>query len=143
TTSDTPAQSDLETKKGWYLGLHATEQVVTTAITIFGTVTFSTHQPAVPQASSCTTNLGTARVYNIWYANAASTNGTNNRFQELPPAGLPPSPVAGMVTLDDGQEVAFCIGCSADSPLETTQPQVPPASLPNHPKGRVYWYIQR
>ena len=36
-------------KKGWYLGLRAHEQVVTSAITVFGNVTFSTHVP-VPAA---------------------------------------------------------------------------------------------
>ncbi len=144
TTSVTPSAADLGAKKGWYLGLNANEKVVTSAITIFGTVTFSTHQATPPLAGACSSNLGTARVYNVSYSNAASLNGTANRFQTLPAnIGLPPSPVGGMVTLDNGQTVPFCIGCNSDSPLEGSDPPRPAGSTPTQPKGRVYWYIQR
>jgi type IV pilus assembly protein PilY1 len=143
TTPDAPSPAMLATKKGWYLGLRSTEQVVTSAITVFGVVTFSTHQPDVPPPGSCSSTLGMARVYNVSYKDAASMNGTDDRFEPLPPIGLPPSPVAGMVTLDDGLTVPFCIGCSKDSPLEGKQPEMPASSIPNQPKSRVYWYIQR
>jgi type IV pilus assembly protein PilY1 len=142
-TASTPSATALASKKGWYLGLQSAEQVVTSAITIFGKVTFSTHQPSAPQPGACTSDLGTARVYNIWYKNASTVNNTNNRYEVLPPIGLPPSPVAGMVTLDDGHSIPFCIGCSKDSPLEVTEPEVPPGTVPSQPKTRVYWYIQR
>ena len=149
-SSATPSAADLSTKKGWYLAMRPTEQVVTSAITIFGTVTFSTHEPTVASANACTSGLGTARVYNISYANAESANGstnpdgTKNRYEELPPdIGLPPSPVAGMVTLDDGQTVPFCIGCSDTSPLESEEPEVPAAGIPGQSKRRIYWYIQQ
>jgi type IV pilus assembly protein PilY1 len=142
--SANPTSEQLAAKKGWYLTLQSTEQVVTSAITIFGTVTFSTHQPRRAQAGVCSSNLGVARVYNVAYLNAASANGTNNRYEELPSSiGLPPSPVAGAVTLDDGETVPFCIGCRPESPLEGEQPEVPPSSAPSQPKSRVYWYIQR
>jgi len=143
TTSATPSAADLAAKKGWYLRLQPTEQVVTSAITIFGVVTFSTHEPDVPTAGTCKSNLGTARVYNVSYQDASSPNNAPNRWEELPPIGLPPSPVAGMVTLDDGKTVPFCIGCSKDSPLEGEEPKMPAAGMPAQPKGRVYWYIQR
>jgi type IV pilus assembly protein PilY1 len=143
-TDANPSQDDLAAKKGWYLGMLQNEQVVTSAITIFGTVTFSTHEPRRPQAGVCSSNLGIARVYNVWYSNAASANGTNERSEELPGSvGLPPSPVGGAVTLDDGQTVPFCIGCRPESPLEGEEPEVPPSSAPSQPKSRVYWYIQR
>jgi type IV pilus assembly protein PilY1 len=127
------------------LGMSATEQVVTSAITIFGTVTFSTHAPDVPQAGACTSRLGTARVYNIFYADAASANGTPDRSETLPAdTGLPPSPVAGMVSMEGEEEpVAFCIGCGSISSIEAEEPPVPSSVLPTQPKGRVYWYIQR
>jgi type IV pilus assembly protein PilY1 len=143
TTSTTPSASALGAKKGWYLGLKSGEQVVTSAITIFGVVTYSTHQPDEPQVGSCSANLGNARVYNISYQDASSLNGTDSRYEVLPPIGLPPSPVAGMVTLDDGTNLPFCIGCSKDSPLEGEEPPMPSTSIPSQPKGRVYWYIQR
>lgn len=149
----TPTLATVAEKKGWYLALNATEQVVTSAITVFGTVTFSTHQPAVPVAGACSSNLGTARVYNISYANAASMNGTASRWEVIVGGGLPPSPVAGSVTLDgvdtdgDGDEdipgatVPFVIGADPDSPLEGGEPPAPP--MANQPKSRVYWYIQQ
>ena len=48
TSSADPAASDLANKKGWYLGLNAHEQVVTSSITVFGSTTFSSHTPTVP-----------------------------------------------------------------------------------------------
>jgi type IV pilus assembly protein PilY1 len=147
-TSATPSTATLSAKKGWYLALNANEQVVTSAITIFGVVTFSTHAPIAPQAGVCSSNLGTARVYNISYLNAAgesatTVNGIQQRFDVLPNGGLPPSPVAGTVTLDGGQNVPFCIGCSKDSSLQSSEPPIPPGTTLTQPKGRVYWYIQR
>ncbi len=43
-----PDPADLAAKKGWYLDLRDHEQVVTSAITVFGTTTFSTHTPTIP-----------------------------------------------------------------------------------------------
>ena len=138
TSSSTPSTADLGLKKGWYLGLSATEQVVTSAITVFGVVTFSTHQPAVATPGLCS-NLGEARVYNINYLNAEGKNG--QRYELLAGGGLPPSPVAGMVTLDDGSLVPFIIGANPDSPLEGSPPESPLAVT--QPAARVYWNIEQ
>ena len=140
TGTTAPTATDLAAKKGWYLGMTSTEQVVTSAITIFGVVTFSTHQPAVPVSGSCG-NLGTARVYNVSYLDASSANGTSSRYGDLAGDGLPPSPVAGQVELENGSIVPFCIGCSKDSPLEGSTPQ--PLATVIQPKGRLYWYLQK
>jgi type IV pilus assembly protein PilY1 len=142
-TGANPSAADLAGKKGWYLGMQPTEQVVTAAITIFGNVTFSTHEPSVPQPGTCASDLGTARVYNVNFQNAAPTQGLLRALPLPSSIGLPPSPVGGMVTLDNGALVPFCIGCSPDSPLESVQPTMPPGSVPPSPKSRVYWYIQR
>lgn len=140
----TPTSEQLAARKGWYLELLPTEQVVTSAITIFGNLTFSTHEPAEAAPNTCGSNLGKARVYNVSYLNAAGHGPNKERSEELPPdIGLPPSPVAGLVTLDDERTVPFCIGCTSDSPLEGSEPKVPPSSLPVQPKNRVYWYIER
>jgi type IV pilus assembly protein PilY1 len=138
-----PTQAQLDAHPhGWYLALASTEQVVTSAVTIFGVVTFSTHQPAgAAVANSCKPNLGTTNVYNISYLNAATANGTSARYEHVSGDGLPPSPVAGQVTLDNGTTVPFCIGCSKDSPLEGAPPRT--LSSVSQPTNRLYWYIQK
>jgi len=138
-----PTLATVGEKKGWAMDLHDYEQVVTSAITIFGVVTFSTHQPAPENLdlNVCTSSLGTARVYNIGIANAAILTGKDSKFAEIPGGGLPPSPVAGMVTLDSGVTVPFCIGCDEQSPLKGGEP--PPPIMANQPKSRVYWQIEQ
>jgi type IV pilus assembly protein PilY1 len=135
-----PDPTALAAKKGWYLRLDASEQVVTSAITVFGTTTFSTQTPVVPQAGSCTSNLGTARVYNIRFLNASARVG-QDRSAIIAGGGLPPSPVAGLVTLDNGSTVPFCIGCDKRSPLEGSLPSSP--STGTQPKSLTYWYIEK
>jgi len=141
TTNATPTAASLAAKKGWNLSLNASEQVVTSAITVFGVVTFSTHTPAVSVSGQCSANLGIARVYNIQFSNAESANGTPERAEEIVGGGLPPSPVAGMVTLDSGETVPFVIGASPDSPLAGGGPSSTTTVI--QPKGRVYWYLQQ
>lgn len=161
TTTTTPDQSAIDAKKGWYLGLSSHEQVVTSAITLYGTVTFSTHIPAVSVASACSSGLGTANVYNISYLNAAAvtSSGSSNtsRFQSVTGGGLSPSPVAGLVKLSSGNDggdggggggsssgtVPFCLGCSPDSSLENGPTSTPSSSSLSQSKTRVYWYIQQ
>ncbi|MNZ75201.1 hypothetical protein D3C78_936740 [compost metagenome] len=136
-------QSELDAAKGWYLQLDSSEKVVTSALTIFGTVYFSTHQPATaPDPDSedmCSPSLGDSRSYSINFKNAEGLNG--DRYADLVGDGLPPSPVAGLVTLDDGTTVPFCIGCSAESPLEGGEPPLPPSA--SQPKARVYWNVEQ
>lgn len=139
-TDDTPSQSLLDTKKGWYLQLDSSEQVVTSALTIFGTVYFSTHQPDTGLAEgSCSAQLGETRAYAISYKNAEGKDG--ERYTDLVGDGLPPSPVAGLVTLDNGETVPFCIGCSGSSPLEGSEPESPAAA--SQPKAWVFWNIEK
>ncbi|MNF84411.1 hypothetical protein D3C85_1115760 [compost metagenome] len=140
TGADTPSDEDLNEKKGWYLAFADNEQVVTSAITVYGVVTFSTHTPAVYSPGQCST-LGTAKVYNIDYSNAESANGTGSRYQQISGGGLPPSPVAGMVTLDDGTTVPFVIGANPDSPLEGGSPNGGASTV--QPKAKVYWNIEQ
>jgi type IV pilus assembly protein PilY1 len=141
TTNDTPSNDALNAKKGWSLGMNTSEQVVTSAITVFGTVTFSTHQPTGVQTDACTPSLGTARVYNINYRNAAPIAGFLQRGSEIAGGGLPPSPVAGQVILDDGSIVPFIIGSGVDSALQGGLPPTPPTV--SRPKSRVYWNIKK
>lgn len=141
TNSTTPSDADLALKKGWMLTMGTSEQIVTSAITVFGTVTFSTHQPSGIQTDACTPTLGTARVYNINYLNAAPPTGLLVRGAEIAGGGLPPSPVAGQVILDDGTTVPFIIGSGTDSALQGGLPPSPPTVV--RPKSRVYWNIKK
>jgi type IV pilus assembly protein PilY1 len=118
-----------------------TEQVVTTPITVFGTTTFSTHTPVELTAGACSSTLGTAKVYNIGFANAANPSDPLSRSEVIVGGGLPPSPVAGMVTLDDGTTVPFLIGGETNSPLEGGEPI--PSGLADQPKAQTYWYIHK
>jgi type IV pilus assembly protein PilY1 len=126
--------------KGWYLPLGDHEQVVTSAITVFGNVTFSTHTPADPEPGACESNLGVARVYNINFLNAGPRPG-KEISEEVSGGGLPPSPVAGKVTLDDGTTVPFIIGSEGESPLEGALPTQVPATT--QPKSLTYWLIEK
>lgn len=145
---DEPSESEFSTGRGWMLALRDTEQVVTSAVTVFGTVTFSTHIPFVAPdtppttVAECKPGLGTASVYNVRYINAESANGTNQLFEEIKGGGLPPSPVAGKVELDDGTVVPFIIGASPESPLESKSPEAAASSV-SQPNVRVYRYIQK
>ena len=142
-SSDTnPPPADLAAHKGWALGMRAREQVVTTSITIYGVVTFSSHLPSSSTPGKCESNLGTARVYNINYTDASPANGT--RSSVLPSdTGLPPNPIGGKVLLDDGTEEVFSIGKCVESALKPCKPPPNPAVVPIDPKRRVYWFIER
>lgn len=141
TTSATPTAAALAAKKGWYLGLTATEQVVTSALTAFDTVAFSTHQPSVAVAGSCIANLGTARTYNVGFTNAAGTNGTGSRSIELPTTiGLSPDPTGGTVIVD-GKPLTICFSCGA--PGGPLVPKLFSSAASSAAKGRLYWYLQK
>jgi type IV pilus assembly protein PilY1 len=139
--TDPPDATQLESAKGWALPLRDHEQAVTSAITVFGVTTFSTHTPTLPVEGSCSSNLGTARVYNVRFRNAGGISAPNNRDQQIAGGGLPPSPVAGQVTLDNGVTVPFVIGADPSGPLEAS---IPPAPLTgSQPKGLTYWFIEK
>jgi type IV pilus assembly protein PilY1 len=148
-TTTTPTDPESIGKRGWYLTLSSTEQVVTTALLIYGVVYFDTHLPTVSSSTSCSSNLGATYQYAIWYADASGmvTNnnngqvGTMTRSSLMAGGGLPPSSVAGKLTT--GQ--AFCIGCQPCGPafMHGCPITPPPGSVPKQPKSRVYWYLQR
>lgn len=140
-----PTQTQLDSKKGWYMTLSATEQVVTSAVVLFGETTFSTHMPTVPDPKSCGSTLGEARVYNVFYLTGAAVNASGS-FAKISGGGLPPSPVSGKVTVDNpttGQPmtVPFIIGASPESPVEVTLKTGSSGMAGS--RERVYWYIQQ
>jgi type IV pilus assembly protein PilY1 len=144
-TTATP--DELGNAKGWYLpltnvnsqGTH--EQVVTSAITVYGIVTFSTAAPPETTSTDACNWENRAWVYNVRFYDAAPATGNVNRSAQIDGGGLPPSPVAGMVKLDDGSIVPFLIGGSSESPLEGGQPVGP--SSTTLPKSLTYWFIHK
>ena len=144
TDQTAPTDTELNSKKGWYLGLADTEQVVTSAITISNVVTFSTHKPEVYDAASCKSGLGIATNYNVFYRNASgakSVDGSPYRSGTIAGGGLTQSPVGGQVKLDDGSVVPFLFGGDEDSGLEGGSPSG--TVTWTQPKSRVYWYIEQ
>jgi type IV pilus assembly protein PilY1 len=144
-TSTSVVPANLDGKKGWRMQLRSQEQVVTGAVVVFGEVTFSTHQPTTQaSAETCTNSLGTARVYNVSYLNAAPPPNTE-RGQRVTGGGLSPSPVSGLVTVDKpggGQmTVPFLIGGTTDSSIGVKLKQGSSTSVTN--KERVYWFIRK
>lgn len=111
--------------KGWVMKLHTDsgnttrEQVITTPVTTGGITYFSTFQPTDPNASAqqCS-NLGTARGYAVNFLNGGLRVGDTSRWDEFHGGGFAPSPVAGVVQLDDGKLVPFILGGKGGSALE-------------------------
>ena len=142
TSSATPTAAALATKKGWYLGLASTEQVVTSALAVFDTVVFSTHQPAIPVSGSCNANLGKPRVYNVGFSNASSINGGNDRFAVIPgTVGLAPDPTGGAVIVN-GVTRVVCFSCGGSGGILSPK-LLSGSAAGSTPKGRLYWYIQK
>jgi type IV pilus assembly protein PilY1 len=144
-TGPAPTLAQLDSKKGWYMALSDNEQVVTSAVVLFGETTFSTHMPTVPDPSSCGSTLGVARVYNIFYLSGTAVN-ASGPFAQIAGGGLPPSPVSGKVTVANpttGQPmtVPFIIGASPESPVEVTLKTGSSGMAGS--RERVYWYIQQ
>jgi type IV pilus assembly protein PilY1 len=154
-TTTQKADLALSTNKGWYLALgsggHDKEQVVTSAVVLAGIAYFSTHTPTVPTACD---NLGLARGYAVSYLDASASSG-GSRFSTIIGGGLPPSPVAGIVTVTltvtnsdgttttkknpDGTDVTVDVPFVITDTTTVVDPKVNPSAV----RSRVYWYIKQ
>ncbi len=144
-TAGTPVNA----AKGWYLALAAGEKVINAPLSIAGTTFFSTNQPSAAAGSVgvCSVNLGVARAYAVNFLTGTAALDRNNDGTKnasdlavvLTGGGLPPSPVGGVVELDNGKKVDFVIGSGAGgSPIT---PTIPPRTVPSVRK-KVYWNTQ-
>jgi type IV pilus assembly protein PilY1 len=134
-----PTTAQLAAKKGWYRSLAADEQVVTSALTIFGVIEFATNTPQSVNPNSCKANLGLAKFYQMDYATGENPNGTtDNPYTTSTSGGLPPPPVAG-VALVDGVPTPFK---SCENSLQTCL-ITPPGNTLNPAKVRSYWFLQK
>lgn len=129
------------TQDGYYITLGTGEKVVNAPLTVAGYTYFGTNTPATPSSNSCTSNLGTARGYQV-----APLLGTQNSVI-YDGGGLPPSPVAGSVIVNvNGTDMVlpFCIGCGG-APDDTCRSALCGATPPitvSTSRSRTYWYKQ-
>jgi type IV pilus assembly protein PilY1 len=139
TSAAMPTAVQLAAKKGWYRSLAADEQVVTSALTIFGVIEFATNTPQSVNPNSCKANLGLAKFYQMDYATGENPNGTtDNPYTTSTAGGLPPPPVGG-VALVDGVPTPFK---SCENSLQTCL-ITPPGNTFNPTKVRSYWFLQK
>lgn len=96
------------TSRGFYLDFGAGEKEVNAPLTVGGITYFGTNQPYT-SPTACT-DLGTARGYAVSLFTGVFT------ATPLDGGGLPPSPVAGITTVN-GKQASFCIGCVTNIPL--------------------------
>ena len=116
---------------GYYINLLAGEKGVNAPLAVAGKVYFGTNQPDVPDAQSCSANLGNAGAYIV---NLVTGERQRNEFSG---GGLPPSPIAGLVTID-GKTVPFIIGGAGPSPFDPTTPALDLSGG----RKRSYWYYK-
>lgn len=117
--------------KGYYFDLLTGEKGVNAPLAVAGKVYFGTNQPDIPNSQSCSANLGNAGAYIV-----SLFTGDRQR-NEFAGGGLPPSPIAGLVTID-GKTVPFIIGGAGPSPFD---PSTPSLDLSGGRK-RSYWYFE-
>lgn len=134
-------------KYGWYMDLTANgtgEQTVTSALIIGGMTTFSTNRP-LPNSAACSTALGEARGYFVNLLNGSGSIGVaatcgGARSGIFVGGGLPPTPVAGTVTVN-GKPKTVLVGAiqrganTASSPLSGQEVRPPISSK----RSRIYW----
>ena len=135
--------TDSSAAKGWYIDMRVGEKVINAPLSIGGITYFSTNKPT-PDPLSCQPNLGEARAYAVDFLtggagadrNGDGTKDASDVSIKLTGGGLPPSPVGGVVQLDDGRLVDFIIGSGAGgSPIT---PEKPVRNIPKVRK-KLYW----
>ncbi|MBF0179031.1 MAG: pilus assembly protein PilY, partial [Magnetococcales bacterium] len=133
------AQADLDAAKGWYIKLLEGEKLVSHAITINGTTFFNTHQAAsVADQTSCVSNLGVARAYQVQFSNATAVSDRNtdskttgsDRAQIHPGGGFLPPPTPVIVQIGGQTLTGVVSGVRVDEPIG---PKL-------NARYRRYWY---
>ena len=120
---------------GCYVAMAQGEKVVNAATTIGGSSYFGSNRPTPPAANSCSANLGVAKSY------VMPLFCTTPRGTVLAGGGLPPSPVAGIVSITTAAgstSVPFIIG--APNPKNSSIEGTRVSPLIDAPRRRIYWY---
>lgn len=149
--------ADLKGKKGWALrfganpgagiatSAHTGEQVVTSAVVVAGIVYFSTH---TPQPLRCDHNLGLSRGYAMNFLTMEGMLRNGTPFFSFSGGGLPPSPVAGIVTVTNSEgapvNVPFIIGAAVRvQDINPIQPMLVNLNVITRQRARTYWYLEK
>jgi type IV pilus assembly protein PilY1 len=144
----------LNAAKGWYLALSAAgEKVVNAPLTIGGVTYFATNKPTPTASGSCATSLGEARAYALDFMtgtagidrNGDGVTDAADAWVKLAGGGLPPSPVGGVVQLDDGQMLNFVIGGGGggggSGQASALAPEKPTIMI-NPNRKKIFWNIK-
>lgn len=133
---------------GCYLPMStAGEKIVNAPVTVAGITYFGTNRPRQVSQTTCSANLGEARVYGVPLFCKAPTS------QDLVGGGLPPSPVTGTVLVSYQQgtdangnpimvdkQVPFIIGAPNTKGSSIEGSKVKPTIIPV--RKRSYWYLK-
>jgi type IV pilus assembly protein PilY1 len=123
---------------GWYLTLAGGEKMVSSPITVFGTVIFGTNRP-MPNLPGTCGNLGEARLYQIGFKTGNAVQDLNgdgavdvsDRSEKLAGGGFPPSAVYSPVSIDGKKTDVVCVG---------TRCFKPGGQSFDTRRQRTYWY---
>ncbi|MDP1527392.1 MAG: PilC/PilY family type IV pilus protein [Rhodocyclaceae bacterium] len=153
----------LSSFKGWYIDYgdkngdgtreETGEKTVNAPTTVGGITFFGTNRPMsateIAARNNCSPDLGIARGYAINFQNATAAfdrDGDGQKddlFANFAGGGLPPSPVSGVVQIDENKTVRFVIGGGGGgdegSAIEGTKLQASPSSR----RTRVFWYFKK
>ena len=118
------------------------EKIVNAPVSVGGITYFSTNTPTPASTTSCSANLGIAKVYSAPLFCTAATS------QVLVGGGLPPSPVTGVVTVSYksptgetvSKQVPFIIGAPNSKGSGIEGSKVTPIITPV--RKRRYWYLE-
>ncbi len=107
----------LDSATGWYIELGVGEKTVSHVTSLAGVAYFNTNQPDT-SATSCGSNLGIARIYQISVTNATAVIENDqisgltldDRSYEVPGGGYPPPPVHVIVEIDGEFKEAIISG---------------------------------
>jgi type IV pilus assembly protein PilY1 len=148
TESDLVASGNpVDAAKGWYLALNANgEKVVNAPLTVGGITYFASNKPTPTASGSCATSLGEARAYALDFLTGTAgldRNGDGAKDAldlsiKLSGGGLPPSPVGGLVQLDNGVLVNFVIGGGGVGQASALAPEKPVLDIKRTLK-KIYW----
>lgn len=117
--------------KGYYINLATGEKGVNAPLTEAGTVYFGTNQPDTrTDNTSCKSGLGRAFAYQVDLFSGSRT------IKEYSGGGLPPSPISGLVNINDETRF-FIMGGDGDSIYKPSNGKVI-----NSGRKRMYYYYK-